>query len=794
MNPAMNQEVMPEDGEALLWACDQRDPRTLGPGLVNDALNMRYTDGLPATRKGVVKPVWANYVTPTGKMQGLGQPYGLGTYRDPNSLEWQLRAAGGLAWYTRPGNLPQSIPLPTGVTMQSTVSFVQAFDRVFAFRGRFLAPLLLTTLDAGFQDLLPRFNSGATYNAVVVATGQAADEMAYGPYLAVSSLTRVNNTVTVVTTTEHGYVTGADIQITGATPGAYNARVSITVVDTTTFTFQISGAPATPGTGTIKCSNNAYYWKAQGSKVTLTTLTQSSGIATATKAAHGFSVGQYVTIAGSLIAGYNLTVPILTVPTADTFTFAVVAGTASPATGGTITATTSQVLAGQSPDTNPEAWARTYNILPNAATALFINDLLLVPTAFEPSSVDDYATISGGAYKKVDYLVATNYLDYLHFSFVNEFRINSGSSDEIVDLFKFGASTVIILKGSSWAVLSNVTLDLSQITLDIRSEEFGCVARGAWTQVGSTAYFLSSTGVVTIRQSDLGALLGVTVPLSTAIPRAVSQIDWRYASTFRMAQWDNKLYVAVAFTDGTKGLLVFDFISSVRLGNSVMETGVLVQGWTPLDTGAAFTVVEFCKNFLNGKERLFFLDADGCVNLLEEAENGDQLLDATTSTGTSWAEISQMVLSRAYGNSLSGQNRPVDETISLATWRPNYTVQVILAGVNNIVTVASSITRSNTTYDAPFDALPWNASNVNNDWNTPWRQDYSVTFDGAGSGMYLGSGVNLLQFQEAMDTRRIGMRASKSWQLKITNTQGRMKLVGQRVNNVKTRDQKGTEV
>ena len=136
----------------------------------------------------------------------------------------------------------------------------------------------------------------------------------------------------------------------------------------------------------------------------------------------------------------------------------------------------------------------------------------------------------------------------------------------------------------------------------------------------------------------------------------------------------------------------------------------------------------------------------------------------------------------------------MDETFSIATWRPKYSVRVLFAGVNNTVTTVSNQTRSNTTYDAPFDARPWSASNVNDDWNTPWRQDYSVSFDGAGAGMKLKSGVVLTQFQEALDTRRIGMRAGKSYQLEFRNTQGRIKLIGQRVNNVQTRNQKGIEI
>lgn len=82
-----------------------------------------------------------------------------------------------------------------------------------------------------------------------------------------------------------------------------------------------------------------YQWSllTQGSAKSVSALTQSSGIATATSTAHGFSDGDQVTVAGAAQAGYNLTVNVNKVD-ANTFTYPVAAATVSPATG-TITAT-----------------------------------------------------------------------------------------------------------------------------------------------------------------------------------------------------------------------------------------------------------------------------------------------------------------------------------------------------------------------------------------------------------------------------------------------------------------------
>jgi len=50
--------------------------------------------------------------------------------------------------------------------------------------------LVMSDFDTGFTDVLPRWDSTKIYDAVVVASGQAADEIAYGPYIAVNFLTR----------------------------------------------------------------------------------------------------------------------------------------------------------------------------------------------------------------------------------------------------------------------------------------------------------------------------------------------------------------------------------------------------------------------------------------------------------------------------------------------------------------------------------------------------------------------------------------------------------------------------
>lgn len=70
------------------------------------------------------------------------------------------------------------------------------------------------------------------------------------------SLTRSGTTATAETPTPHRLATGMSTTISGADQAAYNGLFPITVTGPNTFTYQVSGAPATPATGIISETSN----------------------------------------------------------------------------------------------------------------------------------------------------------------------------------------------------------------------------------------------------------------------------------------------------------------------------------------------------------------------------------------------------------------------------------------------------------------------------------------------------------------------------------------------------------
>ena len=71
--------------------------------------------------------------------------------------------------------------------------------------------------------------------------------------ISVTSITRSGNISTVVTAVDHNLAVNIPITITGADQTAYNVvgGTILSIVNSTTFTFEVVGTPTTPATGTI---------------------------------------------------------------------------------------------------------------------------------------------------------------------------------------------------------------------------------------------------------------------------------------------------------------------------------------------------------------------------------------------------------------------------------------------------------------------------------------------------------------------------------------------------------------
>lgn len=88
-------------------------------------------------------------------------------------------------------------------------------------------------------------SAGVTFLTIIAATLSAQS-------ISVSGITRSGQTATATTASPHGLASNVLVNISGADQSEYNGTgIKITVISDTQFTYQITGTPTTPATGTM---------------------------------------------------------------------------------------------------------------------------------------------------------------------------------------------------------------------------------------------------------------------------------------------------------------------------------------------------------------------------------------------------------------------------------------------------------------------------------------------------------------------------------------------------------------
>jgi len=358
----------------------------------------------------------------------------------------------------------------------------------------------------------------------------------------------------VGTTTAHGYITGQQVQLRSLSNGAFNAIVRVTVIDSTHLQWATTAVDAvysidltfqgvtTPGAG--------FNWGTiygVGAFNDLVTLKEYLIVAS--------SNGVYYTTPNN--TPYPIALPSgEVIDTTVTFTQAfdrlIMHRGPLRQTLELTSVTSSWTTISQSGDgsgTEP---------IPNSYRSTFLQNRLFVPFGSDEIAVSDFN----------DY---TRYLPVLQV-----FRINQGSADSLVTVDPFNDSTIVAFKDHSIYVVSNVYGDLSDARLDELTTKFGCAAAKSVAHVGSDLWFLSELGVMSIRQTELNKLQGVSIPISEPIQPLIDRINWKYAGGSVATYWDNKYYLAVPIDDAE------------ALGENLISTGSYSIG----DSGGSYQVTD----------------------------------------------------------------------------------------------------------------------------------------------------------------------------------------------------------
>lgn len=127
--------------------------------------------------------------------------------------------------------------------------------------------------------------------------------------------------------------------------------------------------------------------------------------------------------------------------------------------------------------------------------------------------------------------------------------------------------------------------------------------------------------------------------------------------------------------------------------------------------------------------------------------------------------------------------RVLNLALQLQTWNPEVTIATIPEGVEEEQEIVSDETRSRTRYFRPFTRADWVQTNANDDFLTPFREDYSLVFTSQTMSLTIGSGIKLDQHQEF--PRRVpGQGRGRTMQVSLSNTEGRTRLLAAQTDGI----------
>ena len=278
------------------------------------------------------------------------------------------------------------------------------------------------------------------------------------------------------------------------------------------------------------------------------------GLATATTSApHGYAANQAVRMSGvldpkELPAGvttaeaFNGEFIIRSVPSTTTFTYSVPGTTFSTGSGAIFSQRVQPSLVWDGdPATNffrvnlgtdAELDKLSYIGMPCTAIATYHNNQVVVARGRDEVLISD--VFDGETYDAV----------------LKTFRANAGSSDYIVAIHPFAEQQLLVFCRNSIYLATAVldaagNLDAANCSLNLLTNEIGCVAHRSVVTAGTAVLFLSDRGVHKLdAQFDL-KLRGNTKPLSDVISDQLDRVNVNYAHKAASAYFNNRYYLAV---------------------------------------------------------------------------------------------------------------------------------------------------------------------------------------------------------------------------------------------------------
>ena len=271
------------------------------------------------------------------------------------------------------------------------------------------------------------------------------------------------------------------------------------------------------------------------------------------------------------------------------------------------------------------AGAGSYHKFPNASSGIYHGNRIIVCQSAGWDKTTGTATGNSN-----DEVSVSNYLDFTEFALLDVFKINDGSNDRLVgiapwvlnEFVAFMRNRIYYCSVGVGAEAAGHAIDQTDCYVKVLATDVGCIARRSIVQAGGGMLFLADNGVYVMQPSSATTPEGMRVgvlgePVSAPIEDIVTRINYNHASKAVAAYWENRYYLAVPLDSSTTNncLLVFNFINKAWESVDVYQSGFDIAALHPAVYG--------------NRRRLFAVDTEQGLFLLEELESGDEY-DNTT--------------------------------------------------------------------------------------------------------------------------------------------------------------------
>ncbi len=318
-----------------------------------------------------------------------------------------------------------------------------------------------------------------------------------------------------------------------------------------------------------------------------------------TATAHGLSVGDPITIAGTSVGALNSDWFVAEVTDSDTFVIYITPNT-NASSGGTVkiaqgfeffiqsAKTDTHVTEGDSFLAQPVfakkiALSMGYIHMPNPPYGIYHQKRLVVPFFYD---VDDNGLTTDRGNR--DELLMSDLLDTDTYDEIfGQFRFNAGGADFNVGLHSFSEDVLVVFNRNSIHLVAN-SLNLQGALVKNLTDEVGCLARKSIIQVGNQILFLSDNGVYAINFQDEYNLRGNELPLSETISANIQNINKENAHKSTAVYFDNRYYIAVPM----------NFIKGVDTNQVFFTEREALEYVNPSGIGNTFDPNDSTKNLL----------------------------------------------------------------------------------------------------------------------------------------------------------------------------------------------------